>query len=128
MNFGHGRFGLAFWPMAKSKPDPEYSTVFSGPIAFDALSMRVLASCPKAVVVNSNTTTRTYLRISLLRLSHYDSFTPDGGKHNYGNARVAESPCSAHSTMQKGKGNGHTKAQETQEIRIPFCDFCAFLW
>src|SRR2546425_1787988 len=71
MNLGQGRFGLAFWPMAKSKPEPEYSTLFIGPIAFVALSMTVLASCAKAVVVSSSTTARTHLRISLLRLNRY---------------------------------------------------------
>src|SRR6516162_160820 len=55
MNFGQGKLGLAFWPMAKSKPDPEYSTVLSAPIALDALSMTVLASCANAVDANSRT-------------------------------------------------------------------------
>src|SRR5262245_2022478 len=48
MNFGHGELGFTFCPMAKSEPEPEYSTVFSDPIALVALSMTAFASCAKA--------------------------------------------------------------------------------
>src|SRR5262245_54446690 len=53
MNFGQGEFGFTFWPIAKSTPDPEYSTVFSDPIAFDALSITVLASCANTTPYSS---------------------------------------------------------------------------
>src|SRR5262249_54958112 len=49
MNFGHGKFGFAFCPMAKSNPEPEYSTVLRDPIAFVVLSITVFASCAIAV-------------------------------------------------------------------------------
>ena len=41
--------GVELYYAMKSNPDPEYSTVLSEPIAFDALSMTVLASCADAV-------------------------------------------------------------------------------
>src|SRR5438128_1645854 len=49
MNFGQGEFGFTFCPIAKSKPEPEYSTVFIEPIALDASSMTDLASCANAI-------------------------------------------------------------------------------
>ena len=49
MNFGQGWFGFTFCPIAKSNPEPEYSTVLSVPIALVALSITVFASCAKAV-------------------------------------------------------------------------------
>src|SRR5262245_13096646 len=49
-NFGQGWFGFTFCPIAKSDPEPEYSTVFSDPIALVALSITVFASCAKAIV------------------------------------------------------------------------------
>src|SRR5215475_12065130 len=51
---GRIRFGAC--PMAKSNPEPEYSTLFNEPIAFDALSMTVLASCATTADAKINTT------------------------------------------------------------------------
>src|SRR5438874_3702127 len=53
MNFGQAAFGFTFCPIAKSNPEPEYSTLLTDPIAFDALSMTVFASCANAVDVNN---------------------------------------------------------------------------
>ena len=54
MNFGHGAVGFTFCPIAKSKPEPEYSTVLSAPIALDELSITVLASWAKMAPLTSN--------------------------------------------------------------------------
>src|SRR6185369_11083812 len=66
MNFGQGCVGFTFWPMAKSKPDPEYSTLLSDPIVFVALSITVFASCANAL--HANNVARPNVETSLLTM------------------------------------------------------------
>src|SRR5262249_36701736 len=73
-NFGQGEFGFTFCPIAKSNPDPEYSTVFSDPIAFVALSITVFASCANAVPYSSIPAANTAMHFLFMFVSPFTSY------------------------------------------------------
>src|SRR5262249_6650903 len=65
-NLGHGELGFTFCPIAKSNPEPEYSTDFSDPIAFDALSITDFASCASTVQLKSTPAANAAMHLLLI--------------------------------------------------------------